>query len=99
MVKEVKLFKGDKPRVYLIDVTNRDGVQTARISLSKLQKTILNMYLNRLGVFQSEIGFPALGNERNYQTYLDRVAEMRANILRTESDIVALRRELAKLPQ
>jgi hypothetical protein len=39
-----------------------------------------------------------LGNERNYQTYLDRVAEMRANIVRTESDIVALRRELAKLP-
>ena len=30
MAKKVKLFKGDKPRVYLIDVTNRDGVQTAR---------------------------------------------------------------------
>ena len=39
-----------------------------------------------------------LGSERNYQTYLDRVAEMRASILRTESDIAALRRELAKLP-
>lgn len=39
-----------------------------------------------------------LGNERNYQTYLDRVAEMRASILRSESDIAALRRELAKLP-
>ena len=40
-----------------------------------------------------------LGSERNYQNYLDRVAEMRATILRTESDIVALRRELAKLGQ
>ncbi len=39
-----------------------------------------------------------LGNERNYQKYLDRVAEMRANIQRTESDIEALKRELAKLP-
>ena len=39
-----------------------------------------------------------LGNERNYQTYLDRVAEMRAGILRSESDIAALKRELAKLP-
>lgn len=39
-----------------------------------------------------------LGSERNYQKYLDRVAEMRANIQRTESDIEALKRELAKLP-
>lgn len=39
-----------------------------------------------------------LGDERNYQKYLDRVAEMRANIQRTESDIEALKRELAKLP-
>lgn len=65
-MKEVKLFKDDKPRIYIIDVTNRDGVQTARISMSKLQKTILNVYLNKLGVFQSEMGFPALGNESNY---------------------------------
>ena len=37
------------------------------------------------------------GNERNYQQYLDRVAQMRAGIQRGESDIAALRRELAKL--
>jgi hypothetical protein len=39
------------------------------------------------------------GDERNYQRYLDRVAEMRAAIQRKEADIAAIRRELAKLPQ
>ncbi|MDP2728257.1 MAG: hypothetical protein Q8P59_12025, partial [Dehalococcoidia bacterium] len=53
-------------KVYLIDVTNRDGVQTARISLSKFQKTVLNWYLAQLGIHQSEFGFPFLGHERNY---------------------------------
>jgi hypothetical protein len=38
------------------------------------------------------------GDERNYQKYLDRVAEMRAAILRKEADVAAIRRELAKLP-
>ncbi|MBX3634880.1 MAG: hypothetical protein KF683_05750 [Rubrivivax sp.] len=38
------------------------------------------------------------GDERNYQRYIDRVAEMRAAIQRKEADIAALRRELAKLP-
>jgi hypothetical protein len=38
------------------------------------------------------------GDERNYQRYLDRVAEMKAGIVRKEADIAALRRELAKLP-
>ncbi len=54
------------PKIYLIDVTNRDGVQTSRICLSKLQKTILNLYLNQLGVFQSEFGFPTTHHETNY---------------------------------
>ena len=39
------------------------------------------------------------GDERNYQRYLDRVAEMRAALARKEADVAALRRELAKLPQ
>ncbi len=52
--------------IYLIDVTNRDGVQTSRILLSKLAKTVLNMYLDEMGVFQSEIGFPTLTHEVNY---------------------------------
>lgn len=39
-----------------------------------------------------------LGNERNYQKYLDRVAEMKSGIARKEADIAAIKRELAKLP-
>lgn len=39
-----------------------------------------------------------LGSERNFQRYLDRVAQMRADIERKEGDIAAIKRELAKLP-
>lgn len=35
---------------------------------------------------------------RNYQKYLDRVAELKANIARNDSDIAGLKRELARLP-
>lgn len=55
-----------KPTLYVIDVTNRDGVQTSRICLSKLQKTIINLLLNEMGVFQSEFGFPVTRHETNY---------------------------------
>ncbi|MBI2129834.1 homocitrate synthase [Candidatus Woesearchaeota archaeon] len=54
------------PKIYIIDVTNRDGVQTSRICLSKLQKTMINLYLNEMGVFQSEFGFPITHHETNY---------------------------------
>ena len=53
-------------KIYLIDVTNRDGVQTSRILLSKLAKTMLNIYLDDMGVFQSEVGFPTIRHEVNY---------------------------------
>ncbi len=54
------------PRVHILDVTNRDGVQTSRIGLSKLEKTMVNMFLNDLGVYQSEFGFPFTHHETNY---------------------------------
>ena len=38
------------------------------------------------------------GNERNYQKYLDRVADLKSGIARKEGDIAAIKRELAKLP-
>lgn len=38
------------------------------------------------------------GEARNYQKYLDRVAEMKAQIARNESDIAGLQREIARLP-
>lgn len=52
--------------VYLVDVTNRDGVQTSRILLPKLSKTMINMYLDEMGIYQSEMGFPTLIHEINY---------------------------------
>ena len=54
------------PKIYFIDVTNRDGVQTAKLGLSKLEKTLINVYLNELGVFQSEFGFPTTKHETLY---------------------------------
>jgi len=52
--------------IYIIDVTNRDGVQTSRLGLAKLEKTMLNFYLDAIGVFQSEFGFPTTRHETNY---------------------------------
>lgn len=37
------------------------------------------------------------GDERNYQKYLDRTAELKAAITRSESDVAAIKRELAKI--
>jgi len=54
------------PKIYIIDVTNRDGVQTAKLGLSKLEKTMINIYLNEMGVFQSEFGFPTTRHESLY---------------------------------
>jgi isopropylmalate/homocitrate/citramalate synthase len=55
-----------EPRIHILDVTNRDGVQTSRLGLAKLEKTILNLLLNELGVAQSEFGFPFTRHETNY---------------------------------
>ncbi|MFH1789230.1 MAG: homocitrate synthase [Candidatus Altiarchaeota archaeon] len=66
-------------KVYLIDVTNRDGVQTSRLGLSKLQKTMINIYLNDMGVYQSEFGFPVTRHEINY---------MNANINLARADLL-----------
>ena len=54
------------PTIHFLDVTNRDGVQTARTGLSKFGKVMVNFYLGRLGVAQSEIGFPFLFHEVPY---------------------------------
>jgi isopropylmalate/homocitrate/citramalate synthase len=53
-------------KIYIIDVTNRDGVQTSRLGLAKLQKTMINIYLNEMGIYQSEFGFPITRHETNY---------------------------------
>lgn len=38
------------------------------------------------------------GDEKNYQKYLDRMAELKASIGRQEVDVQALKREISKLP-
>jgi isopropylmalate/homocitrate/citramalate synthase len=63
-------------KIYIIDVTNRDGVQTAKLGLSKLAKTLINVYLNEMGVYQSEFGFPTTRHESNYLKANLRLQEM-----------------------
>ncbi len=57
---------------------------------------------DRIGALKAEYngGAPERrGDEKNYQKYADRVAELKASIARKESDIDALKRELSKTPQ
>ena len=53
-------------KIYFVDVTNRDGVQTSRLGLAKLQKTIINLMLDDMGITQYEFGFPTTKHELNY---------------------------------
>jgi isopropylmalate/homocitrate/citramalate synthase len=69
-----------KNKIYIIDVTNRDGVQTARLGLAKLEKTMINLFLNEMGVFQSEFGFPVTRHETNY---------LNANLELTRIDVLS----------
>jgi homocitrate synthase NifV len=66
----------NKKRIYILDVTNRDGVQTSRLGLAKLEKTILNVMLNQMGIFQAEVGFPNTRHELNYLNANHELVEM-----------------------
>ena len=66
-------------QIFLVDVTNRDGVQTAKLGLSKLAKTMINLYLDEMGVFQSEFGFPTTRHESRY---------LRANLKLSEKGVL-----------
>ncbi|WKB55359.1 hypothetical protein [Eleftheria terrae] len=73
----------------------RDG-ESRRILESELRKEE-----EQLNALQKEYnnGEPERrGDERNYQKYLDRVAELKASISRKESDIASIKREIGKLP-
>jgi hypothetical protein len=79
------------------------GEQRARDSdARRILESELRMESERLTMLQKDYnnGEPERrGDERNYQKYQERVAEMKSSIARKESDIAALRRELSKLPQ
>ena len=84
------------PRVEGADQRARDGEA----------RSVLESELRKAEARQSELqkeynnGEPEKqGSEgRNYQKYLDRVAEMKAELARNESDIAGIRREISRLP-
>ncbi|MEJ8821027.1 hypothetical protein WKW80_03120 [Variovorax humicola] len=84
------------PRVEGVDQRARDGEA----------RTVLQNELKKAEARQADLlkeynnGEPEKqGSEsKNYQKYLDRVAEMKADIARNESDIAGIRRELGRLP-
>lgn len=84
------------PRVEGVDQRARDGearsVLEAELRKAEARQTELKKEYNN--------GEPEKqGSEgRNYQKYLDRVAEMKAELARNESDIAGIRRELGRLP-
>lgn len=84
------------PRVEGVDQRARDGearsVLEAELRKAEARQTELKKEYNN--------GEPEKqGSEgRNYQKYLDRVAEMKAELARNESDIAGIRREIGRLP-
>lgn len=103
----ITVIQGPKPRVAASAVAGPTATrvdpadQRARDSDSRL---ILDAELkreeDRLAVMKTEFsnGQPERrGDEKNYQKYLDRVADMKSAIARKESDIAAIKRELTKL--
>ena len=84
------------PRVEGSDQRARDG-EARSVLESELRKAE-----SRQAELQKEYnnGEPEKqGSEgRNYQKYLDRVAEMKAELARNESDIAGIRREISRLP-
>ncbi|WP_422085652.1 hypothetical protein [Variovorax sp.] len=84
------------PRVEGVDQRARDG-EARSVLESELKKAearqaeLLKDYNNGEPEKQGSEG-------RNYQKYLDRVADMKAEIARNESDIAGIRREINRLP-
>ena len=77
------------------------SVQKARDSdARRILETELRRDEERLAELRKEYNAGAperRGDERNYQKYLDRTAELKAAIARKENDIAAIKRELAKV--
>ncbi len=85
---------GDFPKVSAARQQRRDNAR------KEILRDELDRERARLGKLREEFqdGEPErLGNERNYQKYLDRVERLRGDISRRESNIAALQRELEDL--
>jgi hypothetical protein len=104
----VTVIQSARPRATTATTTAASGVrvdpvaQRARDSdARRILENELRSEESRLAAMEKEFngGQPErLGDEKNYQKYLDRVAEMRSAIERKQIDIAALRREIQKLP-
>jgi homocitrate synthase NifV len=51
------------PKIYLIDVTTGRRPDGAPGSF-QAEKTMINLYLDDMGIYQSEFGFPTTKHER-----------------------------------
>lgn len=83
--------EGSSPDQRARDSDSRGILETelkkSETTLAELQKEYNNGQPEKQGI-----------ESKNYQRYLDRVNEMKANIIRTESDIAGLKREISRLP-
>jgi hypothetical protein len=84
------------PRVEGSDQRARDG--EARSVLESELKKAESRQAELLKDFNNGEPEKQGAESRNYQKYLDRVAEMKAEIARNESDIAGIRREIGRLP-
>ncbi len=48
------------PKIYILDVTNRDGVQTAHLGLAKIEKTMINFFSTKWEFIRANLGSPPL---------------------------------------
>lgn len=90
------------PEAKAKDKIDPNEQRTRDTDARRILEAELKAETERLAALQREFnnGEPERrGDERNYQRYQDRVAELKAGIARKETDIAALKRELSKLPQ
>lgn len=100
-----------KPRPVAAQAASREGKGEGKVEASDQRardsdaRKILDAELKReeakLAELQKEFNSGAperQGGEQNYQKYLDRVEQVKAAVERKQSDVAALKRELAKLP-
>jgi hypothetical protein len=86
---------GNTPRVDPADQKARDS-DRKQIIAAELKKE--ESALAALKAEYNEGEPERRGDEKNFQKYLDRAAELKASIARKENDIAALKREIAKQP-
>lgn len=107
----ITVFSPIKPKAGSTSPTAASGAPNERVdpkdqkSRDNERRRVLEQELReaeeRLAKLQKEYnnGEPERqGNERNYQKYVERVAELKASVSRQESDIQAIKRELSKIP-